>query len=82
MSNQFAQSTRETAMTTTYYTNSPELANNILSMPTVEMMLAWYRECLNVAQKTKRESLADAARELAHLWCEQNSGVKIIVVAK
>jgi len=67
-------------MTKIYNTTSPELVNNILSMPTVGMMLAWYREALDIASRKNNETIADFAREIASLWCEQNSGVRIQVV--
>jgi hypothetical protein len=69
-------------MTKRYITNSPELARAILSLETFDMVLAWYRGCLDVAIREKRESIADYGRELSLLWCEQNNGTKIEIVAR
>lgn len=67
-------------MTKIYNTTSPELAKQVLALPTFNALLAWYRQALDIASQKNNETIADFARELSHLWCEQNNGVSIQIV--
>ena len=64
---------------TIYKTTSAELVNNVLGMSEIGM-LAWFRECLNVATEKNKPAIADFAREIAHLYCDVKNGKQVKVV--
>jgi hypothetical protein len=62
-----------------YYTTSAELVNKVMLLNS-NGVIAWFRECLEIADKNNNPAIADFAREVSHLWCEINDGKQVEIV--
>ncbi len=62
-----------------YYTTSADIVKDVMTLNQLGV-IAWAHECFMIAQKQDNPSIANFAREVAHLWCEVNSGEQVEIV--